>query len=149
MARRRPRPDPAARSGRLALGAAPEPLVGGPALAELRRSFAGSLVLPADAVYDEARRVWNPAIDRRPALVARCSGGGDVVAAVSLAHRTGLPVAVRGAGHSFAGFGVCEGGIVIDLSGMKDVHVEPARRTAVLQPGLTWAELDAATQSLE
>jgi FAD/FMN-containing dehydrogenase len=144
---RRPRGDVAAGDGRRPAGEAPLSLAADPSLAELRRSFAGSLVLPADVGYDEARRVWNPAVDRRPALVAWCEGRGDVVAAVAMARRSGLPVSVRGAGHSFHGFGVCAGGVVIDVSRMKDVRVQPVRRTAVVEPGLTWAELDGVTQA--
>jgi hypothetical protein len=116
------------------------------ALTELRRSLAGQLVRPGDAAYDEQRKVWNGSIDRLPALIARCAGAADVIAAVRFARRTGLEVAVRSGGHSFPGLSVCDGGIVIDLGPMKGVRVDPERRTASVQAGVLWGELDQATQ---
>ena len=118
------------------------------AVAELERSFAGALVRPEDPAYDEARKVWNGSIDRRPALIARCAGVADVVAAVGLARRTGVTAAVRGGGHSFPGLSVCDDGLVIDLSGMKSIAVDPDARTATVQPGVLWGELDRATQEV-
>jgi FAD/FMN-containing dehydrogenase len=113
---------------------------------DLARRFGGDLIGPEHPAYDEARRVWNGSIDRRPALVARCAGADDVAAAIRFARERDLLVAVRGGGHSVAGNGTCEGGLVIDLSPMKGTLVDPAARTVRAQPGLVWRDLDAATQ---
>jgi FAD/FMN-containing dehydrogenase len=113
----------------------------------LRQSLRGRLIVPADAGYERARRVWNWMMDRRPALIVRSAETRDVVLAVETAHSLGLPVAVRGGGHSFAGKSTCDGGIVIDLSAMKGIRVDPVARTAVAEPGLTLGELDRATQA--
>ncbi len=109
--------------------------------------FSGNLIPPDDARYEAARRVWNGMVDRRPALIACCAQEGDVVAALRFARERGLPVAVRGGGHNVAGNAVCDGGIVIDLSGQKGIHVDPAMRTARAQPGVLLGELDRATQA--
>src|SRR4051794_11712471 len=95
-------------------------------LQQLRGRFRGTLLRPGEEGYDEARRVWNGAIDRRPALIARCAGTDDIQAAVRFAREHGLSVAVRGGGHSVLGYGVNDGGIVIDLSQLKAVTVDPA-----------------------
>jgi FAD/FMN-containing dehydrogenase len=116
------------------------------AIDALRAQFAGTLVGPDDADYDTARRVWNAMIDKRPAVIARCTTVDDVAAAVAFGRDHALPVAVRGAGHSAAGKGTCDDGIVIDLSPMQDVTVDPARRTARAHGGVTWGAFDAATQ---
>ena len=116
------------------------------ALRELAGAFRGELVRPGDPAYDEHRRVWNGSIDRFPALIVRCRGASDVVAAVRFARGSGLPVAVRGGGHSFPGLSVCDGGIVIDLAPMKAIAVDAEGRTARVQAGVLWGELDAATQ---
>jgi FAD/FMN-containing dehydrogenase len=116
------------------------------AAADLSRRFRGSLVRPGDASYDAARRIWNGAIDRRPALVARCTGVADVRAAVEFARERGLVAAVRGGGHNVAGTALCDGGIVIDLSPMKGLWLDPRARVARAQPGLLWGELDRETQ---
>ena len=108
--------------------------------------FQGELIQPGDPDYDEARQVWNGMIDRRPALVARCRGVADVVACVRFAADHGLLLAVRGGGHNVAGFGTCDGGLVIDLSAMRGVRVDPERRTARAEGGATWADLDRETQ---
>jgi hypothetical protein len=105
------------------------------------------LITPDDSGYDEARKVWNGAIDRRPALIARCRDSDDVVAALRLADERGLAVAVRGGGHGVAGLAVCDDGLVVDLSPMKDIAVDPDRRTARAGGGVLWGELDAATQA--
>lgn len=112
----------------------------------LRRSLRGRLLLPGDEGYDEARRVFNGMIDKRPALIARCAGAGDVVAAVTFARERDLPVAVRGGGHSVVGKAVCDGGFVIDLSEMRDVRVDPANRTARAGGGATWGDFDRETE---
>jgi hypothetical protein len=113
----------------------------------LARQFRGDLIRPADPAYDSARRVWNGAIDRRPALIARCTGVADVRAAVRFARERDLLVAVRGGGHNVAGSATCDGGIVIDLSPMKGLWIDPAGRTARAQPGLLWGEVDRETQA--
>jgi FAD/FMN-containing dehydrogenase len=115
-------------------------------LTELRDRFRGTLLRPGEEGYPEARRVWNGAIDRSPALIARCAGADDVQAAVRFARDRDLPIAVRGGGHSVMGHSVCDDGVVIDLSQLKAVSVDPAARTARAAGGLTWAELDLATQ---
>jgi FAD binding domain/Berberine and berberine like len=117
------------------------------ALRILRASFRGELVLPGDPAYDKNRRVWNGSIDRYPALIARCSGVADVIAIVQFARDTGLEVAVRGGGHSFPGLSVCDGGVVIDLGAMKGIRVDPERRTARVEAGVLWGELDRETQA--
>jgi FAD/FMN-containing dehydrogenase len=117
------------------------------ALAELRRTFRGELVVPGSPSYDDARRVWNGSIDRRPALIARCTSIADVSAALQLARRTGLAVAVRGGGHSFPGLSVCDGGVVIDLRSMNTVRVDPATGRVRAGAGTLLGELDAATQA--
>jgi hypothetical protein len=117
------------------------------AVEQLSAGFGGQLVQAGDPGYDDARAVWNGMIDCRPALVARCASADDVVAAVDLAREHGLTVAVRGGGHSVAGFGTCDDGIVIDLSAMNAVAVDPAGRTARAQAGATWGDFDAATQA--
>jgi len=107
----------------------------------------GELIAPGDARYDEARTIWNGAIDRRPALIARCREPADVTAALRLARERELPIAVRGGGHGVAGTAVCDDGLVIDLSPMKGIAVDPGARTARAQGGVLWGELDAATQA--
>jgi hypothetical protein len=116
------------------------------AIAELRARFRGALLRPGEEGYEEARRVWNGAIDRRPALIARCAGADDVVEAVRFARERELQVSVRGGGHSIAGHAVCDGGLMIDLSLMKSIQVDPNARTARAAGGVLWAELDRATQ---
>jgi FAD/FMN-containing dehydrogenase len=111
----------------------------------LAAGFRGELLRADDDGYDAARRVWNGMIDRRPAVIARCTGVADVVAAVNFARTNELVVAVRGGGHSVAGNGVCDDGIMIDLSPMKGVRVQPAVRTALGQPGVTWGLFDRET----
>ena len=113
----------------------------------LRADFRGQLILPGDEGYDAARAVWNGAIDRRPALIAMASGTCDVVTAVRFAREQGLPVSIRGGGHSAAGFAVADDALLIDVSALKEILVDPAARTAVAGSGLRWRELDAATQA--
>jgi FAD binding domain/Berberine and berberine like len=108
--------------------------------------FSGTVIGPDDDGYDDARRVHNGMIDRRPALIARCHSVPDVAAALAYARVQGLEVAVRAGGHAAPGFAMSEGGLVIDLSALKAVHVDPVRRIAWVQPGVLWGELDAATQ---
>ena len=117
------------------------------ALRELTGSFRGDLIQPADAGYDEHRKVWNGSIDRHPALIARCSGTDDVIAATRFAKQTELPLAVRGGGHSFPGHSVCDGGVVIDMGALNGVSVDPEARTATAQAGALLGQLDTATQA--
>jgi FAD/FMN-containing dehydrogenase len=113
---------------------------------DLRDRLRGEVIAREDPGYDEARRVWNAMIDKRPALIVRPRGAEDVVAAVDLARGRGLPVAVRCGGHSVAGKGACEDGLLIDLSLMKGVQVDQARRTARANGGVLWGEFDRETQ---
>jgi FAD/FMN-containing dehydrogenase len=114
---------------------------------QFRRAFSGEVVLPGDTAYETRRKVWNGLIDKRPGLIASCTSVDDVIAAVQLARGEGLTVAVRGGGHSFPGFSTCDDGLVIDLSPMKQVDVDPERRVARVQGGVSWGELDAATHA--
>jgi FAD/FMN-containing dehydrogenase len=113
---------------------------------ELHGSLRGPLLHPGDVAYNEARKVWNGMIDRRPALIARCAGVADVIAAVTFARTHEVLVSVRGGGHNTPGIAVCEGGLMIDLAGMRSVHVDAARRTARAEGGTTWSDFDRETQ---
>jgi len=115
--------------------------------AELAEQIRGSLVVPGDDAYDAARSVWNGMIDRRPALVVRCAGAADVIAGLGFARRHELVVAVRAGGHNVAGFGTCDGGVVLDLSPMKGIRIDPRNSTARAEGGVVWAELDHDTQA--
>jgi FAD/FMN-containing dehydrogenase len=115
-------------------------------LAELRQSFRGELIDREHADYDMARRVWNGNVDRRPALVARCTGVADVQCAVNFARVHGIRVSVRGGGHSAPGYGTNDGGLVIDMSPMKGIRVDPITRTVRAEGGVLWRELDRETQ---
>jgi FAD/FMN-containing dehydrogenase len=113
----------------------------------LRSGLRGELVVAGDAGFDEARRVWNGNVDRRPALIARCAGVADVQHAVNFARSLGLLVSVRGGGHSAPGYGTNDGGLVVDLSPMKGIRVDPEARTAQAQGGALWRDLDHETQA--
>ena len=115
-------------------------------IAGLQEGFRGELLRPQDPGYEDARKVWNGSIDRFPALITRCAGVADVIAAVKFAKENGLLVAVRGGGHSFPGHSVCDGGLVIDLSMMKGIRVDPEGRTVRAQAGVLLGELDRETQ---
>lgn len=116
------------------------------ALTELRQHVR-EVVTPADDGYEVARRIWNGMIDRHPAAIVRCTGVADVMATVHFAREHDLPLAVRGGGHGVAGRAVCDDGIVIDLSPMKGIWVDPAARTARAQAGVLWGEFDRETQA--
>jgi hypothetical protein len=113
---------------------------------QLSPHFTGALLQQGDSGYDDARRVWNGMYDRRPAVIARCTSVEDVVAAVNFARDSGLPLAVRGGGHSAVGYGVCDDGLVIDLAEMNQVDVNPETRIVRAGGGTTWGQFDAATQ---
>jgi len=115
-------------------------------VAALRSKLRGTVVLPGENGYDEARTIWNAMIDRRPGLVVRCLGAADVINAITLARNEKLLVAIRSGGHNIAGNAVCDGGLLIDLSLMKSVHVDPASRTASVEPGATLADFDKEAQ---
>jgi FAD/FMN-containing dehydrogenase len=114
-------------------------------LREFAVGFKGNLLTPDSAAYESARKVWNGMIDRRPAAIARCSTVADVQSAIRFARESSIPLAIRGGGHNAAGLAMCDGGLVIDLSGMRDVVVDPARRTAHAGGGATWGDFDRAT----
>src|SRR5918995_6861207 len=115
---------------------------------ELRASHAGPLLLPEQPGYESARKVWNGAFHRKPALIARCSNTNDVIRCVTFARQHQLLVAVRGGGHSFPGHSTCEGGLLIDLTEMDGIRVDLQARTALVQPGIVLGQFDRATQAL-
>jgi FAD/FMN-containing dehydrogenase len=117
------------------------------ALAELRADLLLPVITPGDAEYDSARRIWNAMVDKRPALIVPCIATGDVAAAIRFVREQGLPLSVKGGGHGVAGKAICEGGVVIDLSPMQRIHVDPERRTVRAEGGVKWGELDAETQA--
>ena len=116
------------------------------ALAGFRAAFRGPVLTAADGAYDEQRKIWNAMIDRKPALIVRCTGTADVVAAVKLARAHGLLSSVRGGGHNIAGLAVCDGGLMIDTSLMRGVFVDPAAHTVRAQAGCTLGDVDRETQ---
>ncbi len=116
-------------------------------ISALSQQFSGEIVTASDDGYDLARRVWNAMIDQRPLLVARPRSASDVAAAVNFARDERLPLAIRGGAHSVAGMGTCNGGVVIDFSSMKNVVVDPEKRTARAEPGAKWTDFDKATQA--
>jgi FAD/FMN-containing dehydrogenase len=126
--------------------------VGSPSISQedvgaLRERIRGVVLTAADESYDAARHVWNAMIDRRPGLIVRCAGASDVQAAVDFARKAGAVLAVRGGGHNIAGSAVCDDGVVIDLTPMKSVRVDPVARTARVEPGVTLGEFDREAQS--
>lgn len=116
-------------------------------VADLRSRVRGPVLTAADPGYDAARRIWNAMIDKRPALIVRCAGAADVLEAVRFAATHGVLTSVRSGGHNVAGTAVCDGGLMIDLSPMKGIQVDPVARTAWAQPGLLWQEFDHETQA--
>src|SRR5579864_3723562 len=114
---------------------------------DLRKSVRGAVLCPNESGYDESRKIPNAMIDRRPAIIARCSGAADVIACVRFAREHDVLVSVRGGGHSVAGKSVCEGGLMIDLSAMKGIRVNPLKRTVRAEAGLTLGEFDRETQA--
>jgi len=115
--------------------------------ASLRRRIAGTVIAPPDTAYAEARQVWNGVVDRYPAAIVRAAGAHDVAATVLFSREHGLPLAVRGGGHNAAGFGTCDGGLVVDLGSLNGVDVDPRAGTATAGGGSTWSAVDHATQA--
>jgi FAD/FMN-containing dehydrogenase len=114
---------------------------------QLAASLRGELLRPGAGGYDEARRIWNAMIDRRPAFIVRCAGPADVVRSINFARYHGLTLSVRGGGHNVSGNAVCESGLMVDLSGMKGIRVGPARSTVRAEAGCTWRDFDHETQA--
>src|SRR5947207_947675 len=119
----------------------------GAAIERFSSELQGELLTSDHSEYDAVRRVWNGTVDKRPALIARCTGTADVVACVCFAREHELLVSVRGGGHNIAGKGVCEGGLMIDLSRMNDISIDPQKRTARVQGGAKLGDMDRATQA--
>ena len=115
-------------------------------VSDLERHIRGPLFQPGDPEFDDARSVWNAMIDRRPALILRCTGVEDVVAGINAARVHGLPLSIKGGGHNIAGLAVCEGGLMLDMSQLRGVHVDPARRVARAEPGCLLGDVDRETQ---
>src|SRR4249919_350604 len=122
-------------------------VLGDATIAELAEAVLGDVIGPSDPGYDEARAIWNGAHDGRPALIVKCAGVADVMRAVEFARSQDLEVAVRGGSHSIPGFSTCDGGIVIDLSAMQGVRVDPEAGTARAQGGVQWGQFDHETQA--
>jgi FAD/FMN-containing dehydrogenase len=118
-----------------------------PTIDQLREQVRGDVIAPDDGAYEEARKVYNGMIDKRPAVVVRPVNAGDVITTVNFARESGIDLAIRGGSHGVPGFGTCDGGVVVDLSRMKGVRVDPARRTARAEGGATWGDLNAATHA--
>lgn len=114
----------------------------------LRECIRGAVIRPTDDGYDDARKIWNGMIDRRPGVIVRCSGVSDVIDAVNFAREHALLIAVRGGSHSAAGHAMCDDGLVVDLGGLKGVRVDTRARTVQAQGGLLWKDLDHETQAL-
>jgi FAD/FMN-containing dehydrogenase len=117
------------------------------ALPEFRNSLRGQLLFPGEPAYEEARKIHNAMIDRHPAVIVRCMGVADVMAAVKFARSQGIRTSVRGTGHNVAGISLCDDGLVIDLSAMKGIHVNPMALTARVEPGVTWGEMNHDLQA--
>jgi FAD/FMN-containing dehydrogenase len=116
-------------------------------ISTLKASLRGELIKPSDEGYDAARKVYNAMIDRHPALIVRCADVADVIAAVNFGHENGLLVSIRGGGHNAGGLGVCDDGLVIDLSPIRYTHVDPVARTVRVGGGCTWGDVDHATHA--
>jgi FAD/FMN-containing dehydrogenase len=114
---------------------------------QLKESLRGTLMLPGDGGYDESRKVWNAMIDRKPAIIVRCAGVSDILQAIDFGRNNRLLTAVRGGGHNIAGTAICDGGLLIDLSGMRSVRIDPDARVAHVEPGATLADLDREAQA--
>ena len=115
-------------------------------LSELRAQLSGDVIGPADAEYDTARKIWNGMIDKHPAAIARCAGVSDVIQAINHARTHELPISIRGGSHSAAGLALCDDGVVVDLTRMRGIRVDPSAHTVQAQAGSLWADLDRETQ---
>jgi FAD/FMN-containing dehydrogenase len=116
-------------------------------VSQLSKKIRGNVITPASSEYEIARKVYNGMIDRRPAAIVRCANVADVMSSVNFAREDGLPVAIRGGGHNGPGLGVCDHGLVIDLSPMKGVRVDPTNRTVRVAPGCTQGDVDHASHA--
>src|SRR5580765_2111847 len=116
-------------------------------IAQLRAQLRGELIQPEDSGYENARKVYNGMIDKKPRLIAKCVDVADVIAAVKFGKTSGLKVSVRGGGHNAGGLGIADDALTIDLSGIKYVHVDPAARTVRVGGGCTWGDVDHATHA--
>ena len=119
----------------------------GTTIEQLREQVRGPVIAAGDDGYDEARAVYNAMIDKRPMAIVRAANAGDVIAAVRFARDAGVDLAVRGGGHSVPGFGTCDGGVAIDLVGMRGVGVDPNAMTARAEGGATWGDFNSATHA--
>ena len=119
----------------------------GSAVESLKAELRGPLLFPGDDGYDASRTVWNAMIDRRPAMVVYCAGVNDIKQAVDFARAHGLLTSVKGGGHNIAGSAVCDGGLLIDLSGMRSVRIDPGAQVAHVEPGATLRDFDAEAQA--
>ena len=117
-----------------------------PVVNELQETLQGKILIQGDNDYDTARKVWNGMIDRKPAFIVQCVNSNDIMTAVNFARKNNLSLSVKGGGHNVAGNAVCEGGLMIDLSKMKAIHIDPVKRIATAEPGVLWNEFDRATQ---
>ncbi len=117
------------------------------ALSDFRSSLRGQLLFPGEPLYEDARKIHNAMIERNPAVIVRCAGVADVMASIKFARVHSIPTSVRGTGHNVTGISLCDDGLVIDLSAMKGIHVDPEARTARVEPGVTWAELSHDLQA--
>jgi FAD/FMN-containing dehydrogenase len=122
-------------------------MITAPVTQKFRESLRGASFCPGEQGYDAARTIPNAMIDRKPAIIARCSGAADVIACVRFAREHDVLVSVRGGGHSVAGKSVCDDGLMIDMSGLKGIRIDPAKRTVRAQTGLTLGEFDRETQA--
>src|SRR6201993_224435 len=120
-------------------------VVGHDRIERFQAGFRGEVIEPGDSGYETARKIWNASVDKYPGIIARCTGVADVIAAVNFARENALLVAVRGGGHNVAGRALCDDGIVIDLSGMKGIHVDAKNLTVTVQGGATLGDLDRET----
>src|SRR2546430_13027143 len=114
-------------------------------IAELKRSLRGALIQPGDSDYDEARKVYNGMIHKRPRLIARCADAADVIHAVNFSRKHNLLLAIRSGGHNAGGLGICDDGLVIDLASIKYTRVDPTARAVTAGGGCTWGDVDHAT----
>ena len=117
------------------------------AIAGLKSTIQGQVILPGDATYDEVRSIWNAMIDKRPAVIVQCTAADDVPSSIGFARQHGLEISIRGAGHNIAGNALCDGGLLIDHSNMKAVKVDTDKRRAYAEPGTTLGDFDAAVQA--